>query len=186
MKKILICGDSFAADWTVKHKGTGWPNMLSKEYKVTNLAQAGCCEYKIHEQLTSVNLNKFDNIIVSHTSPYRLYVRKHPLHYNDVLHKDSDFIYSDIVDTKLSVVDYYENYFDLDYAEFIHNLICKQIDEVTRKYPVIHITSFDWKGLYKFPNMISFKHVFDNYRGNMNHYNDVGNQKVFEQLKLHL
>jgi hypothetical protein len=187
MKKILICGDSFAADWTIKYQGCGWPNMLSKEYKVTNLAQAGCGEYKIHQQLKSINLNNFDIVIISHTSPYRLYVRKHPLHYNDILHKNSDFIYSDVEYHKeLSIVDYYEKYFDLDYAEFTHNLICKQIDEITKDYPVLHITSFNWKGLYKFPAMISFKQVFEKHQGLINHYNDTGNQIVFEKLKAHL
>ena len=27
---ILICGDSFAADWTVKYAGQGWPNLLAQ------------------------------------------------------------------------------------------------------------------------------------------------------------
>lgn len=188
MKKILICGDSFAADWSVKYQGIGWPNMLENKYKVTNLAQAGCCEYKIYQQLISVNLNKFDKIIISHTSPYRLYVKQHPLHNKDPLHKNSDLIYSDIKDHKelSSIIDYYENYFDLNYAEFIHNLICQKIDELTRHYPVIHITSFDWNNLYKFSNMISFEHIFKKYRGNINHYNEAGNQIVFDTVKSYL
>jgi len=45
--KILICGDSFAADWTVKYPGQGWPNMLAQQHEIVNLAQAGCSEYKI-------------------------------------------------------------------------------------------------------------------------------------------
>jgi hypothetical protein len=60
MDKLLICGDSFAADWTVKVKEKGWVNLLAQDYKVTNLAQAGCSEYKILKQLQSVNLDKFD------------------------------------------------------------------------------------------------------------------------------
>ena len=188
MKKILICGDSFAADWTKKYKGVGWPNLLAREYKVTNLAQAGCSEYKIYKQLTSSCLYKFDNIIVSHTSPYRLYVKKHPVYVNDPLHKNSDLIYSDIKEYKelSTVVDYYEKYFDLDYAEFIHNLICKQIDELTKLYPILHITSFDWNGLYKFPNMISFESIFDKHRGDINHYNGIGNQIIYDTIKTHL
>ena len=189
MKKILICGDSFAADWTKKkYKGIGWPNLLAKEYKVTNLAQAGCGEYKIYKQLTSACLHRFDHIIVSHTSPYRIYVKKHPIHFNDPLHKDSDLIYSDIKEHKeLSTIkNYYENYFDLEYAEFIHNLMCKQIDELTKLYSVLHITSFDWNKLYKFPNMLSFENVFNTHRGDMNHYDAIGNQIVYEKIKTHL
>ena len=49
--KILIAGDSFAADWKIKHSGNGWVNMLSNDYDVTNIAQAGASEYKIYQQL---------------------------------------------------------------------------------------------------------------------------------------
>jgi hypothetical protein len=188
MKKLLICGDSFAADWTAKYQRLGWPNMLSQEYNITNLAQAGCSEYKIYQQLTSVNLQKFDNIIVSHTSPYRLYVKKHPIHYNDPLHKNSDLIYSDIKEYKelSSIVNYYENYFDLDYAKFIHNLICKEIDQLTKNYCTLHITSFDWKDLYNFSNMINFEDIFKKHRGLVNHYSEDGNNLVFEKIKSYL
>lgn len=192
MKKILICGDSFAADWTVKYGDVGWPNMLAKEFAVTNLAQAGCGEYKIHQQLVSTNLIKFDQIIIAHTSPYRLYVNKHPIHNKDPLHKNSDLIYSDILEHSkndkklLPILDYYENYYDLDYAKFIHNLICKEIDTLTKLFPVLHITSFDWKGLYQFENMVHFEKEFDKHKGLMNHYNNEGNELVYKTIKMHL
>ena len=94
--KVLICGDSFAADWTVKYTGKGWPNLIAENYTVTNLAQAGCSEYKIYLQLASANLDQYDAIIVSHTSPNRLPVEVHPVHSNDPLHKNSDLIYTDL------------------------------------------------------------------------------------------
>ncbi len=43
--KLLIAGDSFAADWLSGE--SGWPNLLANEYDVTNVAQAVCSEYKI-------------------------------------------------------------------------------------------------------------------------------------------
>lgn len=192
MKKILICGDSFAADWTVKYGDIGWPNMLAKEYKITNLAQAGCSEYRIYKQILSANLTKYDKIIISHTSPYRLYVNKHPVHSNDILHKNSDLIYSDIQEhcktnkELLSILNYYENYYDLEYAEFIHNLICKEVDSITKLYDVLHITSFNWDNLYKFTHMINFDKKFQKHKGLMNHYNEQGNKIVFEIIKSHL
>ena len=63
--KILICGDSFAADWTIKYPGQGWPNMLSQQYEIVNLAQAGCSEYKILKQLEFTNrvkINLWDQV----------------------------------------------------------------------------------------------------------------------------
>ena len=54
-KKLLIAGDSFAADWTIKYKGEGWVNTLCKDYDVTNIAQAGVSEYKIYNQLKKID-----------------------------------------------------------------------------------------------------------------------------------
>jgi hypothetical protein len=95
--KILVIGDSFAADWTVKYKGFGWTNLLADQFDVTNLAQAGVSEYKIYKQILSIaDLSVFDLIIVSHTSPYRVHTRLHPIHTGDLLHNNADLIYSDI------------------------------------------------------------------------------------------
>jgi hypothetical protein len=136
--KLLICGDSFAADWTKKYPGSGWPNLLTQDFDVTNLAQAGCSQYKIWLQLESMldRLDEFACVLVSHTSPYRIYVKQHPVHYNDPLHHSSDLIYIDIVDKQKHnqdldvIVEWFEKYFDLNHARFTHNLICEKIDRV--------------------------------------------------------
>jgi len=186
---LLICGDSFAADWTIKYPGQGWPNMLSQNFTVTNLAQAGCSEYKILKQLQSVDLTKFDKIIISHTSPYRVYVERHPVHFNDPLHKHCDLIYSDVkdhaVDNKslLPIVEYFEKYFDLEHARYMHTLVCKDIQELLPVgCNVLHISNIDWEELYIFPHMINFYHLFKTNPGNMNHFDTIGNQFVYKQI----
>lgn len=191
LKKLLICGDSFSADWTCKRKGVGWVNMLDRDFKVTNLSQAGCSEYKILKQLKSVKLDDFDKVIVSHTGPYRLYVDNHPVHSEDILHKNSCLLYTDIVehakiDSSLKpLVEYFEKYFNLEYAEHIHNLLLKEIEELTPKN-TLHISHVDWKNLYEFKTFIKFEKVFNKHRGDINHYNHTGNnivyQKVLEEL----
>jgi hypothetical protein len=191
MKKILICGDSFASDWTVKYSGTGWPNMLANDYNVTNSAQAGCSEYKIYLQLLNADISKYDAVIVSHTSPNRIYVKRHPVHYNDVLHKHSDLLYTDIAEhvkqnkSLRPILDYYENYFDLDHAKFTHNLICKEIEQHLDKFgiPVLHITNIDWTSLYTFKSTINFFSLFEKQRGLINHYNDAGNIAIYQTVK---
>ena len=50
MSKILICGDSFAADWSKKYEGKGWVNMIENDHVITNIAEAGVSEYKIYKQ----------------------------------------------------------------------------------------------------------------------------------------
>lgn len=190
MTKILICGDSFAADWSRYGSLIGWPNLLAEQYDVTNLAQAGCGEYKIYLQLKSVHLSDFDAIIVSHTSPNRLYVKNHPVHKG--MHVDSDLIYADIKahskkDASLApIVDYFEKYFDLHYAEFVHSLICKEIDELLDKHNVIHMTGFDWSELYQFPDIISFESIASSGKNYANHFNAEGNKMVFESIMARL
>ena len=188
---LLICGDSFAADWTVKYNDIGWPNMLANDYKITNLAQAGCSEYKIYKQLVSVNLDEYDAIIVSHTSPNRIYVNAHPVHANDVLHKNSDLIYTDIVEHSKSnkslkpIVDYFENYFDLEFAIFVHTMICEKIEKHLHKFsgPIIHLATLPWDDLYYFNDMLSLEHLFKNHRGFMNHYDLQGNEIAYGTIK---
>ena len=182
--QILICGDSFAADWQVKYPGSqGWPNMLAKDYAVTNLAQAGCGEYKIYQQLLSVNLKKFDVVIISHTSPYRLYVKQHPIHHNDPLHANSDLIYSDAVEHGLnSVVEYFEKYFDLEYADFIHGLICKKIDHLLINKSVIHM-EHTGESKYKFKDILNFEQLFKQHRGTINYYDEKGNIEIYNSIK---
>lgn len=188
MKKILICGDSFAADWTVKYSGEGWPNLLAKEYDVTNLAQAGCSEYKIYLQLNSVNLNEFAAIIISHTSPYRLYTPHHPIHSNDILHSNSDLIYSDVKSYSennkalLPLVHYFEEYFDMDHAKFVHSLICEKIEKLAGPYNTLHIVNHEWDDLYKFSNVFSFYELFKSNRGLINHFDETGNNIIYQKV----
>jgi hypothetical protein len=191
MQKLLICGDSFAADWTAKRKGVGWVNMLEQDFNVKNIAQAGCSQYKILKQLQSIRLSDYDKIIVSHTSPYRLYVEKHPVHNTDSLHKNSCLLYTDIIehvdnnpDLK-PIVEYFEKYFDLEYAEHIQNLLLQEIDFLVPNN-TLHLSHVEWKNLYKFKSFINFKDVFAKHRGDINHYTEQGNhivyQKVLEKL----
>ena len=192
MSKILVCGDSFAADWSLHKNGLGWPNLLATEHDVTNLAQAGCGQYKIYLQLKSIsNLNDFDAIIISHTSPNRLYTTSHPVHDQSSLHANSDLLYTDIKEhskndkSLKSLVDYFERYFDQDYANFVHTLICKEIEEVLNDYTgkIIHITGFDWTGLYQYPNMLSFAKLAKANRGYVNHFDEEGNNKVLSCIR---
>jgi hypothetical protein len=183
--KLLIVGDSFSADWTVKYKQLGWPNMLAQEFDVTNLSQAGCGEYKILLQLKSQDLSCYDAVFVSHTSPYRLHTAWHPAHHNDVLHCNSDFLYADVQAHQIkSVTEYFEKYFDLSYADFIHNLICKEIEEFVK--PVRHIHMAHMKISYTFDNFLNCEPIHRQYPGFQNHYSDHGNTLVFEAVKLRL
>jgi len=186
--KLLIVGDSFAADWTAKHPGCqGWPNLLSDTDNVTNIAQAGCSEYRIYQQLKSQNLNDYDGVIISHTSPYRLYVPAHPVHKNDVLHANSDLIYEDVREHKLaSLIEYFEKYFDLEYAEFVHTLIGKEIDSLTKNVFSLHL----WHVPGNLPCEPKYKldctTIWKNNPGLINHYSDKGNKIIYNSVRQQL
>lgn len=179
--KILLCGDSFAADWSSKYHGKrGWPNLLAEKTELINVAAAGCSEYSIWKQLQSTDLNRFDRVIVSHTSPYRIYVKQHPIHKNDVLHKNSDLIYSDSVTHQLSTVkDWFENYFDLDYAVDIHQMIMKEINRMGNN--ILHLGHMEISAPTGF-DFVNCLDLWKKYPGEINHYSDVGNKKVYERL----
>ena len=88
---ILIAGDSFAADWTIKNNKSGWVNYMTD---VDNLAQPGVGEYKIFKQLQSRDLSLYTHIIVSHTSPYRIHTFHNPLHIDDSFHHACCLLYT--------------------------------------------------------------------------------------------
>lgn len=181
-KSLLIAGDSFSADWTVKYKGLGWVNLFN-EYQVTNLSQAGVSEYKIVKQLESVDIAMFDNIVVCHTSPYRIPVKEHPIHNKDILHQHCDLIYNDLNSVKKTnklaqvAVDFFESLYDMDYALFVHDLI---IDRIVMQVPFAkHITFFETQRT----DIISFHDIFQEHRGLINHLNDEGNSLAYKRIQ---
>ena len=187
--KILISGDSFAANWTVKYPDQkGWPNLLEDKFDIKNVAQAGCSEYKIYKQLENEKLENYDHIIICHTSPFRIPTINHPIHFNDILHKNCDLLYSDIKENLdknpelISICDFFEKYFDFESAIFNHRLICKEIELITSSYNTIHVTNIDWKDLYQFKNMLNFYDLFQKNRGNINHYDKFGNVIIYNAI----
>ncbi len=182
-KKLLIAGDSFAADWTKKYKEVcGWVNMLELHYDVTNVAQAGVSEYKIYKQLEKIDTTKFDYIIVSHTSPYRIPIEEHPIHKNDLLHSNCDIIYSDAseyLDNQImkTAIDFYSNIFYPEWFVFVNDLTYKKIYELVPD--AIHMTFFD--NFYS-DGVLKFENIFLQNRGNVNHMNKLGNEKIYDTI----
>lgn len=186
---ILICGDSFACDWSVKSPElSGWCLWLAKDHNVTNLAQAGVGEYKVLKQLQSVDLAKYDAVIISHSSPNRVYCTDHPIHKGDPLHGESDLIYSDISEHQddpdaLIGVKYFERYFDFDYYKDMANMCCMEILNTLGQYPHInqfHIQNFYNKHKYAdLPEFFNINELLSKHPGNFGHLDDTGNKKLY-------
>jgi len=184
MKKVLIVGDSFACNHKSETDNIGWSELLKQDYKITNLARAGVSEYKIYKQLESVDVTKFDNIIVCHTSFFRIPIESHPMYLDNNLHKNCDLIFTDVEskknkNKKMKVAyEFFKEFFWDEYFTFSNNLIFEKIYNKTKNN--IHITFFD--GFYD-NRVLNLKYLFDNHRGDINHLSKDGNELMFKTIK---
>lgn len=185
--KILIAGDSFATVWP--NSQLGWPTLLAKKYNVVNLAQAGIGEYKILKQIESQEINNFDLVIVSHTSPSRLHTNNHPVH-KEGFHKNCDLILNDLVNRSAfrnpslkAAQEYFKYHYDDEYQIDIYKLIRKQINELIT-VPYISMSHVDIVNTLAIEaNHVNFSNLWSKERGNMNHYTIEGNFEIFETLE---
>lgn len=189
VKRLLIAGDSFAARYP-NDKGHGWPLLFREQYEVTNVAQAGVSEYKILKQLKNItNIGQYQYIIVAHTSPHRVHTRQ-SIH-NTELHKDCDLLLTD-VEAKTFTLDpairaakgYFKYHFDPDYYQDIYNLVRKEISDITRYVPTLHIDHFDTALIHaQEKNCLDLSNMWPHYKGNINHYSVEGNQIVYARIE---
>lgn len=192
---LLICGDSFSADWrTEQPDSQGWPTLLEDHFNVNNLSMRGCSEYRIVKQLESANIQDYDYVVISHTSPYRLYTPNHPAYTNSTTHYHADFMYNDVEAHSKQypelncVKEYFETFFDLEHAEFVHRLTLKHISAILEEHIFVeslNIAHVDWSRLYQPTHMLLFSETWKQHRGNVNHYNDAGNRIVAQAILKH-
>jgi len=184
--KLLLCGDSFSYDHKLEHS---WPTRLSQVHQVDNLSQCGCGEYKIRLQIASRNLDNYDAVMIFHTSPNRIYYNQLNKMYVDNYHGQADFLFTDVEHHRHSnklaqtAYDYFVNIFDATYHSYVHNLICAEIDQITKPYCIYHFTAFDYSTLYQFDNnLIDLYNIWQANRGNINHLNPAGHQEFFKKI----
>jgi len=179
--RILVAGDSFAAQWPGNN---GWVKLLAKEFDVTNVAQAGVSEYKILKQLKQENIDDYDCIIVSHTSPSRVHTPSHPLHKHG-LHKDCDLLYNDIDRTSFfnrslsAAKGYFKYHYDDQYHCDIYHLLRKEINNILATKNYISMSHIDIAKLFIVEDKhIDFSEFWKENKGKENHYSKEGNQKL--------
>ena len=159
--------------------------MLAKKFDLDNLSQAGCSEYKIRQQLNQVDLTEYTHCIVTHTSPWRIPVEKHPLHQDDALHFACDLIYADILASNDKRVDcakeFFAHYYHKDFYEYIYKLIAQDINQLLLRTSLskLEITFFD-TFLETFDRQ--FHVLFKHNKGDVNHLSDKANKLVYEHL----
>ena len=186
MKRIGLFGDSFGYQKR-NEPFPSWVDLLACEYSIDNHCECGVGEYKILRQLQWANLDRYDAIIVTHTSYSRVYVEYNPLHADSEYHKNCDILFADIEGHKDEFSRagqlYFKHIWSDQYARDMHSLILKEINHLLTDRPVIHITHFDHTGFYEFADMLKFNNLFINNQGPVNHYNESANQEIYRQVK---
>ena len=184
--KLLVCGDSFSYDHRVDYS---WPTRLSQIYKVDNLSQCGCSEYKIRLQIASRDLADYDAVLIFHTSPNRIYYNRPNTMHSDKFHKDSDLLFADVehhrhtTSLAQTAYDYFLNIFDAEHYSYVHNLICADIDRETKQHKTHHFTAFDYSELYQFDNsLLDLYNIWNTNRGDVNHLGPVGHDEFFLKI----
>jgi hypothetical protein len=185
-KKILIIGDSFAANFD--NSLLGWPFLLKNNHNVTNLAQAGCGQYKILQQLRNTDPTQFSNIIISHTSSTRFHIEKNPFHTTGT-HIHSDLIYEDVLnkdpsDVRDHILFLFEHVIDIDYQNFIYQAICREIAQLIQQVPTIHLNFFSKNSILK--QQFSVNECYQIWRkntGTINHMSEKGNQIIYNLVE---
>jgi len=176
----MILGDSFAASTDT----SSWASNLTG-YKVANFSMSGAGEYKLIKKLNNVDIDSYDKHIVVHTSANRIYIENNPYYPEHASHSQCDLIYQDMharLPDKFAenVVWWFEKVFDLEQAQFTHNLL---IDYAVNKLPnAIHVSFFN----IDHPKVHNLHYIWKNNPGTVNHLDSQGNKLVLEFLTKHL
>lgn len=186
IKKLLIAGDSFAALWP--ESTSGWVNLLAEKYDVTNIAKAGVGEYKIFKQIQNRNLNEYDCVIVSHTSPSRIHTQNHPLHKTG-FHDQCDLIISDLMghfnplNRNLSASkSFFKFHYDEEYQIDIYKLLREKINNLIH-IPYISLSHIEIANSLRIEkDHLDFSDLWKNERGQTNHYTDTGNKIIYNKI----
>lgn len=193
--KLLIMGDSWAADWSSKYTDyAGWPELIAEQLTVTNIAQAGVSQYSIYRQFEQLDHYEYDKIIISITSPYRLYTPQHPYHTTG-LHQNADLIYADCEyhasqhpdnESLVTAANYFKHHFDTEYAELLHHVwVDKCLDQCDPDKTIVTSNIQHNSEYVAVHQYVDGYPVWQSYPGKINHLNAEGNQ-VFAQNLLQL
>lgn len=183
MSKVWVIGDSFSTNMTED----SWVTKLSKNKEVKNLSQNGISEYRIYKTFIN-NLESFsdnDIIILCHTNPYRIYLPdrvSYPTRKKQS-HPNCDLVMGDVSRHgflwKFISYIFVSYFFDEEYFLTQYNFFIRDMNHLIedKKCKVLHVSGFDVKS-----PIISLYDLFENYRGNINHFNKQGNDLVVKRL----
>jgi len=168
---ILIAGDSFSAVYD--NKSEWWHFGDCK-----NISQKGSSEFKILKSLQKENLNNYEKIIVSHTSPYRIYTENNIVNNGD--HTNGCYLINDLLhkngNIKLAAELHTKYFFNEEYMMWCYYKVMHEIQNLTKDKTTIHVSFFDVN------NVIQLKPIYEQNKGNICWMSTEGNKLIYEQI----
>tara|TARA_B100000941_G_C28426432_1_gene511749 strand:+ start:471 stop:1049 length:579 start_codon:yes stop_codon:yes gene_type:complete len=183
---VLICGDSFSLDWSkwedIPYKG--WPNLIADLHSVDNRGQHGVGQYKIFKQLQHLDLSTYNKIIVSVAPYWRMHCQSHPIH-TTARYRHCDLMLMDIdrfdwFNSKLRTAKgIFKYYYDEEHLKDTHDMVTDRIRDKLKDsdYILIGHTGTTHN------DVVDFSKLWEQESGLVNHYNQKGNQYIFDALQ---
>jgi hypothetical protein len=172
-KSLYIFGDSFS----VSNKDS-WAEMLENEYKIYNFSSNGSSEYRIWKNYQNIKDKiKNDKVLFCHTSPSRIFLKNQENFSSRMLpsHPFCDLIFSDIYAKKEKKFQkILQQIWDEDFFSDTYQLMLTDSLKIKNS---THISFFD------IDHCVSFRDIWKNYPGNINHLSVQGNIEIYQNLK---
>ena len=182
--KITVVGDSFSSD----NKTGSWVELLSRTHELKNYSLRGICQYRIFDILTKnlADIQKSDVVIIWHTNPDRVYVNDeilfstrgistHP--YADIVAADS--LTAPDKEWKSIIKNHYKVFYNQEQQLVYYQLMFEKIKDLLVQKKVIHCSGFDLGDMLEIK---SFDYLLIANPGEINHYDLLGNQEVFNYI----
>jgi hypothetical protein len=182
--KITVVGDSFSSD----NKNGSWIELLSKTHELKNYSLRGICQYRIFDILTKnlLEIQKSDAVIIWHTNPDRVYVNNETPFPTRRLssHPYADIVAADSLTTldkewRSIIKNYYKVFYNQEQQLVYYELMFEKIKALLVQKKVIHCSGFN---LPTIPDIKSFDYLLTSNPGEINHYDLLGNQEVFNYI----
>jgi hypothetical protein len=144
MKNILVCGDSFCANYDKKYS---WTNILAEllNVNVKSVGIRGCSNYLIYNQFLKFNSDEYDYVIVIKTAESRIpIVNKHPHMCATLDWKKINFDRIKFKNYEKALEYYYYYYYDLDFVKWTSYNAFRSIENLQLKnQKIIWINAFE-------------------------------------------
>ena len=187
MDNLFIFGDSFS----FSKKNESWVNLIKEEKKINviNYSTNASSLFRIYKNFKHHfnEIKSDDTVIINYSNYQRIYINDS---YLFKTRKKENYQFADLVISdalnlpffqKIFFKKFYLSIYD-DEQQFENYLLIKnEIRNKLKNHKLIEITFFDYD-----MDIINFRDIWQNNKGDINHMNEKGNFFVFKNLINHI